>query len=318
MPAVTPLDHGDPSVEKARVAELTAYRNAGYEPEEHFVAVPALDLQIRMVKVGSGPPLVLIPGGHGPGLIWIPFLTEVEGFTVYVMDRPGGGLSDEIDYRSVPLREQAAASTLALFDRFEISEAPIVGNSMGGLWALRFALAHPDRVAKLVLMGCPAIYPGTSAPLPMRLGSIPGLSGWIVRNMMRAGGPEDARETIEFMGHPAETAEGLSEPFAEAWYRMEQVPNFEGTWVSLLQSVLRPWGAHPDSRFTKGDLARIDAPVCLIWGSDDPFGSIETGRAGAEHFRRAEFHQIGVGHLPWLDEPEQCGEIVRSFLTSHS
>jgi pimeloyl-ACP methyl ester carboxylesterase len=54
--------------------------------------------------------------------------------------------------------------------------------------------------------------------------------------------------------------------------------------------------------------------VFLLWGRNDPFGSVETGRTGAEHVPDAEFHEVGTGHLPWLDEPKTCGDLLRDFL----
>lgn len=314
MSSIQALDHDDPRVEAARTAEKAAYEHYGREPEAHYLQVPELTLQIRVIEVGTGPPVVLIPGGHGPGCIWIPFLPELDGYTAYIMDRPGGGLSDGIDYRSVPLRRLAACSTRALFDHFDLDRAPVIGNSMGGLWSLRFALEHPDRAAALVFLGCPAVYPGTSAPLPMRVGSVPGLSAFIVENMMRSSDPAGARETLEFLGQPTETIEHLPDEFLDVWYRMEDLPHFTSTWASLLQSVLSLFGANDDAAFTAEDLRAIQCPVSLIWGSEDPFGNVETGREGSDNFSDAEFHEVGVGHLPWLDEPERCGELVRAFL----
>lgn len=313
-PSTHVLDRDDPRVQAAHTAERAAYERYRLEPDEHYVDLPDWGLQMRVVEVGTGPPVVLLPGGHGPGSIWISFLPQLREYTAYVMDRPGGGLSDGIDYRSLPLRQLAARSTVKLFDHFELDDAPLIGNSMGGLWALRFALAYPDRVSAMALLGCPAVYPGTSAPFPMRLGSIPGLSGLIVDHMMQSTSPDDARATLEFLGQPPETIAHLPEEFIEAWYRMEDLPHFKYTWVGLLQTVLSLWGANSEAAFTPDDLRNISAPVCLIWGSDDPFGSVAAGRAGAAHFPDAEFHEVGVGHLPWLDEPETCGALARAFI----
>lgn len=314
--SVHSLNHDDQRVEAARTAEHSAYEHYGFDPVDHFIEIPDLGLQIRAVEVGTGPPVVLICGGHGPGAPWIPLLPELRDYTAYVMDRPGGGLSDGMDHRALPLREIAARSTAGLFDHFGLDEAPLVGNSMGGLWSLRFALEHPERVSAIALLGCPALYPGTSAPLPMRLGSIPGLSGFVVDQTLQSKDAEDARGALTWMGHPDETAERLPDEFAELWYRLENMPHFEETWVSLLQTGLTLWGADSTAAFTPEDLRSVRSPVCLIWGSNDPFGSVETGRTGAEHFPAAEFHEVGAGHLPWLDEPERCGELVHRFVDS--
>lgn len=310
------LDPDEPQVQSAREAERRAYDHYGLDFEEHYVDVPDLGGRIRVVEVGEGPPVVLINGGEGKGMMWLPLLPDLDGHTLYVMDRPGGGLSDGIDYRSVSLRRAAETSTLALFEYFDLDSAPVVGNSMGGLWTLRFALAHPDRVSSIGLLGTPALYPGTSAPLPMRLGSISLLTGLVVERIMQPDEVADVRETWSFLGQPDETVDRLPEAFAEAWYRMEVLPTYTLSWVGILQRALRLRGAAPDAAFTTDDLAGVDAPVCLIWGSEDPFGSVETGRSGAEHFGEAEFHEVGVGHLPWLDEPERCGEILGEFLAA--
>lgn len=311
----SPREDDDPRVAAARSAERAAYDRYGLEYAEEFVEIPELNSDIRVVECGAGPPLVLVIGGAGTGLMWLPLLPELEGFTLYVMDRPGGGLSDGLDYRSVPLPRAAAASTRALFEHFGLESAPVIGNSMGGLWTLRFALEHPRRVDSIGLLGCPALYPGTSAPLPMRIGSVSFLSGFVVETMMQPDDADDVRGTWEFLGHPDTTIERLPGAFAEAWYRMETLPQYKPTWVSILQSVLRLRGADPDAAFTPDDLAAIASPVSLLWGREDPFGSLEKGRAGAEHFQDAEFHEVGVGHLPWLDDPGRCGELLREFLS---
>lgn len=312
------LEAEDPQVQAAREAEQKAYEHYGLTPTEQYIEIDDWGTHIRAVTVGTGPPLVLICGGEGKGMPWLPLLPELDDFTCHVMDRPGGGLSDGVEYRSAPLRELAAVSTRALFEHFDLDSAPVIGNSMGGLWTLRFALAHPDRVDAIGLLGCPAVYPNTSAPLPMRIGSLSVLSGFIIEHMMQPTQAADATDAWSFLGHPEETRDRLPPAFAEAWYRMELLPTYTPTWTGILQSVLRLRGANPAAAFTADDLASIQAPVTLLWGSDDPFGSVETGRAGAKHFDDAEFHEVGTGHLPWLDAPENCGELLREFLDRQS
>lgn len=214
----------------------------------------------------------------------------------------------------MPLRRLAASSTEGLFDHFDLDTAPVIGNSMGGLWALGFALEQPERVSKLVFLGCPAVYPGTSAPFPMRLGSIPILSGIIADTMKQPDDGDDVRETWTFLGLPDETTRRLPEEFVEVWYRMEPLPHYNQTWVGILQSVLRLRGANPEAAFTSADLRNVRSPVLLIWGSEDPFGSVEKGRAGAEHIPDAKIHKVGVCHLTWLDDLETCGELLREFI----
>jgi pimeloyl-ACP methyl ester carboxylesterase len=70
----------------------------------------------------------------------------------------------------------------------------------------------------------------------------------------------------------------------------------------------------PDPALTTEDLRIVTAPVLFLWGTNDPYGSLDVGRAGAEAVPDVAFFEAGVGHLPWLDDPSTCGELVREFL----
>ncbi|WP_343125779.1 alpha/beta fold hydrolase [Salinigranum rubrum] len=204
-----------------------------------------------------------------------------------------------------------------MFDHFGLDEAPVVGSSMGGLWGLRFALAQPERVSALALLGCPALYPTTSAPVPMRLVTLPLLGPLLAATVMTAGDVDGARRTWRVLGHPEETTATLPDAFAEAWVRMDDLPHTTRSWVGLLRRAIRLRGARPEAAFRADDLRRVQSPVLLVWGRADPFGTVEQGRRGASFFPDATFHEVGVGHLPWLDDPETCGELVTGFLDRH-
>lgn len=309
-----PLDREDSRVQATREAEQRAYEYYGIEGSDHFVDVPAFDIRIRVVEIGTGPPVVLIPGSFGYGVMWAPLLPELDQYTVYVMDRPGGGLSDGIDYREYPLPTVAARSTAALFEHFELEAATLVGHSMGGHYVLRFALEHPERTSGLVLLGCPMLYPETSPPIPLRLMSLPGVGKVLFSRIQSDDEAELSRMLVDIASHPEETIDGVPPALLEAIHHMENVPQVPRSMASMLQRVFRLRGADPEAALTSADLRNVRAPVLLIWGSQDPFGSVEQGRAGAEHFSDAEFHEVGVGTFPWFDDPETCGDLMREFI----
>jgi pimeloyl-ACP methyl ester carboxylesterase len=313
-PPTSPLDRSDPGVQAARQAERRVYEHYGCEYIEHFVDVDGLGLRMRVVEIGTGSPLVLITGGNGVGLEWAPLVPELAGHTLYIMDRPGAGFSDGFDHRSMSFTHQAITATKALFDHFGLDSAPIVGNSIGGNWAIRFTVHYPERVSSLCLLGCPAMYPETSAPVPLRLGSVPLVGGFLFERFIQADDATGSRGNWEFLGQSAETVERLPEAFAEGWYRMQNLPHAKVAWVSLLQTVTRIRGAQPSVALTPDELRNVSAPVLLVWGRDDTFGAIENGRRGVKWFQDVEFHEVGSGHLPWLDEPERCGELIVEFV----
>jgi pimeloyl-ACP methyl ester carboxylesterase len=108
-------------------------------------------LPIRYLAAGEGPPLVLLHGAGDSALDWrwiMPTLTATH--RVYAPDLPG----------SPDSARSAANYSPAFFERFvatfvdalEIGPATFVGNSLGGLIALRLALSEPTRVTALVLV----------------------------------------------------------------------------------------------------------------------------------------------------------------------
>ena len=101
---------------------------------------------------GSGDrPLVLVHGFTGSRDDFADVVADLAdlGRLVLVDQRGHGGSSNPgrgYDF------DQLVADLLAFFDAAGIARADLLGHSLGGMVALRFALAHPARVASLILM----------------------------------------------------------------------------------------------------------------------------------------------------------------------
>ena len=102
--------------------------------------------------LGAGPPVILL---HGVGLnrtIWRAQVAALSRhFTVVIYDQLGHGRSPHIA-EGTPL-DAFVDQLVRVMDQLEIPKAHVVGFSFGGLVAQLFALTHPERVNKLVLMG---------------------------------------------------------------------------------------------------------------------------------------------------------------------
>ena len=233
------VEASNPEVSAAREAEERLYEHHGLEKTAHRVDVKA-DLQVRVVESGSGPPLLMVPGGVGDGWIWAPLMAELDGYRLLVLDRPGGGLSDAVDHRRVDVRQLAVETLTAVLDYFEIERAPIICNSMGGLWSFWFALARPERVEALLQLGCPALILNTSAPFPMRMMSVPILNQLLVKQMI-PDNKEDVRESVTFLGHPAPVGERWPEAMCACGYHFRHLSKYKTAWLSLMEAMLTPW-----------------------------------------------------------------------------
>ncbi|MGE0746217.1 MAG: alpha/beta fold hydrolase [Rhodospirillales bacterium] len=109
---------------------------------------------------GDGPPLVLLPGITSPAANWGFVGAELAKTNhVYVLDNRGRGLSDQrpgLRYRL----EDYAADTAGLIGELGLKRPVIVGHSMGGRIAVKFAADYPELLSKVVMVDPPVSGPG--------------------------------------------------------------------------------------------------------------------------------------------------------------
>ncbi|MGV1087584.1 MAG: alpha/beta fold hydrolase, partial [Mycobacterium sp.] len=118
--------------------------------------VVAGGITTNYLEAGTGDPVVFIHGS-GPGVTayanWrlsLPLLAD--RFHCYALDMAGFGFTERpagITYGLQVWVDQV----LGFLDALGLERVSLVGNSFGGAIALRFAVEHPDRLDKLVLMG---------------------------------------------------------------------------------------------------------------------------------------------------------------------
>ena len=113
--------------------------------------------------------MVLLHGGGTSSISHLPFLAHLEGARAINVDRPGFGLSDPVDVPRERYREGAIEFIDEVVDALELESPALGGASAGGLWALWYALARPERVRRLVLLTGIPLLPGTRASAPLRV-----------------------------------------------------------------------------------------------------------------------------------------------------
>ena len=107
--------------------------------------------RLRVARVGSGPPLVLLHGYPDNLQIWSELAPKLaDRFEVIAFDWPGMGYSDTWPGGASPF--QMANRLLVLLDRWGIRNATLAGIDMGAQPALVFAAQHPERTSGLVVM----------------------------------------------------------------------------------------------------------------------------------------------------------------------
>lgn len=86
----------DARTERYRAAERALWDHYGIAPTERFVELSSPRARLRIVEVGSGRPILFLPGTPETGPYWGALVRELSGFRCLMVDRPGWGLSDPI------------------------------------------------------------------------------------------------------------------------------------------------------------------------------------------------------------------------------
>ena len=313
-PTIVPIDHDDLKSNAALEAEQRLFAYYGLDYQVHFVDLAEPHLRIRVLEVGQGNPLLMVPGGSGDAWFFAALMAELTGWRIIALNRPGGGLSDGVDHRQVDVQQLAVNTIRSVADAFELERVPVVCNSMGGLWSFWYALAHPERVSKMVQMGCPALLLNTSAPFFMRLLCVPGINN-LIASMMQPKSIDQALQGLRFQGSSQADIDRMPQLGAEAAYHFFHLPTYRDTWKTLVGAVATIRGANPRYRLEADDLRRVSQPVQFIWGENDPFGKLDVARQVVSIMPNARLHEMQVGHLPFLDQPEACGQVIREFLS---
>lgn len=308
------LDDHDPRVTAAEAAEKKLYDFYGISYTIGHIVLPQYGIKVRITTTGEGAPVVIVPGNTGDGFPFVPLLPHLPGRRAIILNRPGGGLSEGMDHTTVDFHDFAVGTLTTVFDALGLDRAPIIAHSIGGHWSQWFAIARPERVTALALLGVPGNVLTTCPTLLLRLTTIPGL-GKLIGPLTVPKAPRTALNSLKILGHSAESIARQPAVLAECYYRFPQLPHYLTSTLSLMTSVNRLRGSKPRYRITAQQLVTIAQPVLHLWGTHDPFGSVETGRKIASLVPHSEFHTLaGGGHLPWLDNPEFAGHLVSNFL----
>jgi pimeloyl-ACP methyl ester carboxylesterase len=208
-----------------------------------------------VLEAGQGPPVVLLHGQGGWAGMWLPVITELmKTHHVVAPDLPGLGASQVPD--GPPDADRVLAWLKALIQRSCPASPTLVGASLGASIAARFAIAHPDRLSRLVLVDAGSL--GRFRPAP-------GLVFAMVRFIVRP----TQRTQQRFLRQVAVDPARVRALMGERW-ETSQAYNLDRARTPSVRAanrrMLRELGT---KTIPPEDLARIAVPTSLIWGRHD-------------------------------------------------
>jgi pimeloyl-ACP methyl ester carboxylesterase len=259
------------------------------------------------VKMAGVPTtVVLLHGFAGTRRAWDPVVERLdrERYTPLAPDLRGHG--DARDARPVSF-EACVADVLAVAP----ARFVLCGYSMGGRIAQHVALAAPERVERLVLVGSGGL--GREVNPALRAATLPGAewvlpalaSGWV------RGRVETVGRTLAWTGWRA------SNDMRAAWEGFARLSDADGrrAFLATTRAVIDAGGQSVTAQDYLPDL--VDIPVLVVWGTNDMVIPAEHAARAKEAIPgcRVELFE-GAGHFPHLDDPDRFTLLVRDFIAT--
>lgn len=295
---------------------VTALALAACAPGTTDELLPLNGTELFVHAEGRGEPVVILHGGplleHGYLLPHLRPLAD-EFRLVFADQRLSGRSAPTVDSASVRLAT-FVEDIEALRRHLGAERIHLLGHSWGGQLALRYALAHGDRLASLVLVSptppSSALWQQEEAQLAAfvtaedstelaALRAAPGLAAGdtsLIRQMLQV--------SFRSAFHDRSRASGLTITVPDRY--QERSRQFGLLWPELQQYDLVP------------ELARIRTPTLIVFGASEPAFAL-SGQLLADSLPDAELVGIpDAGHFAFIEQPARFQQAVRAFLSAHA
>jgi pimeloyl-ACP methyl ester carboxylesterase len=267
--------------------------------------------QVHVVLAGNGPPAVFLHGMNTSSLGWTPLIQHLGDVTMIAVDRPGRGLSDSSPPTTTAgVRSAAVGFVDGVLSGLGLERPVLVGQSGGGIWALWYVLAHPERVGGLILLGSTPLLPGTQAPAPLRLAATP-----VVGDLLSRVVKPSPKTLVRLLSSVGEGETILRYPdLLQALVSGGKDPTAVAADRAELKAVVTPLGFRRSMRFRVEELREVAVPTLVIWGDRDSVGSVAVARNAASLIPDSHLEVLPAGHVPQFGCPDRVADLVSEFV----
>ncbi len=266
---------------------------------------------------GSGAPIVMVHGNPTWSFYYRSLVRALSPhFRTIAPDHIGCGLSEKPDAKSYGYRLRNRVEDLEVFlDRLEVAnDITLILHDWGGMIGMTYAVAHPDRIRRIVLLNTAAFLPPAGKPLPFRL--------WLARNTgfistaLILGFNLFARSALRMASH-----RGLSKPVQKGLLApYDTWPNRIATLKFVRDiPINKKDPSYPTVRDVDSGLDKLAGhPMLICWGMHDFVFDRDYLAEWRRRFPAAEVHRFpNAGHYVLEDEPEEIIGRIQSFLERH-
>jgi haloalkane dehalogenase len=285
-------------------------------PAERFTGLPEFDLEPRYriveelrlahVDTGEGAPVVLLHGEPAWGFIWRRVMPPIidAGYRCIVPDHAGFGRSDKPLDPSWHSLERHVELTGTLLEELQLQDVTFVVHDWGGPIGLSLALAHPDRVARIVTLDT------VIDPREAWMSEL-----WVrFREFVETTEDFPAGEIMQATCStelPPEVIAAYDAPFP--------TPKAKAALTGLPMCVPRVGPDEPAPVYEDlcEGLRRDRRPMLILWGQDDLILTVTSGERLASRIGRTIDHLIPhAGHGLQEDQGPLVGSLIADWLRS--
>jgi pimeloyl-ACP methyl ester carboxylesterase len=276
------------------MAASAAAQSTGAAPAVQDKYATVFGAKIHYLEAGSGPVVILLHGLGGDATNWAPTIGPLaQKYRVIVPDQIGFGKSDKplINYRVGTLVDFLAG----LYKELKIERASLVGNSLGGWTVTAFALAHPEKVDRLVLVDAAGF----------------AITGDLDPKVLNGLNPSTRAAVKEMMPLVFYNAQMFTSDAAVDTFFARKMTAGDGY---TIQRFIDSIGYGQDVLDKK--LGALKHPTLIIWGREDGLTPLAMGERFKKEINGSQLFIIEkCGHVPQLEKPAEFNTALMKFLS---
>jgi len=299
---------------KRKPIDISGFRHL-YPFTSHYLDLNGL--RYHYIDEGEGDPIVMVHGNPTWSFYYRELIKALSGhYRSIVPDHIGCGLSDKPEVTDYDYRLLSRIDDLDnLLDMLTIDEKiTLILHDWGGIIGMAYALRHPAKIRRLVVMNTTAFLPPPTKRIPMRL------------SIIRSSGPLAALAVLGFnlfavgalfmaseKGLSPEVKKGLTAPY-NCWKNRIATLKFVQD-IPLAEK-------DPSYRLVKQVDDQLQTlsklPMLICWGEHDFVFDLDYLDEWQRRFPKAEIHRFPeAGHYVLEDVPEKIIPLTRDFLRQY-
>lgn len=262
-----------------------------------YITVDGLKVRYKINDQIDKPTLVLLHGFTSSLESWDGLAAELmSNYRILRIDLPGHGLTGPDPMRRYA-QDDFVSTIRNLINEFELKKPTLIGNSMGGNTAWRYAARYPDDIEKLVLIGASGFTLNGLSDQPKSLP--PMLENYFLNPTKFAVHYGLKTQYADTKKIPAGRVNQILE--------MMTMPGNGEAFVEIYQAFTLP---DPTKK-----LAKITAPTLIIWGENDRVVPPNHANLFGNALYNSQISIIeNTGHVPHEESPQQTAKAIRAFL----